>query len=138
MEAITKLLTWIKDNWTAIVAVAGLVYAIYLKAKKTWIDWQAMTEEQKQAELEKEIEIAKKILGELILSLVSRAEIEWKDEGSKLGKIKRSQVIEQVFELLPALSYVTDQEELMAYIDELIDKALVIVRGKIRSEMIQE
>ena len=138
MEAITKLLTWIKDNWTAIVAVAGLVYAIYLKAKKTWIDWQAMTEEQKQAELEKEIEIAKKILGELILSLVSRAEIEWKDEGSKLGKIKRSQVIEQVFELLPALSYVTDQEELMAYIDELIDKALVIVREKIRSEMIQE
>ena len=138
MEAIQRFLNWIIENWTAIVAIIGLLYAIYLKAKNTWEAWQAMTEAQKQEELEKEIEIAKKILGELILSLVSRAEIEWKDEGSKLGVIKRSQVIEQVFELLPALSYVTDQEGLMAYIDELIDKALVIVREKIRNEMTQE
>lgn len=138
MEAITRLLTWIRDNWTAIVAIIGLLYAIYLKAKKTWENWQAMTEEQKQEELEKQIEAAKKILAELILSLVSRAEIEWKDEGSKLGVIKRSQVIEEVFELLPVLSYVTDQEALLAYIDELIDKALVIVREKIRTEMTQE
>ena len=36
--------------------------------------------------------------------------------------------------MLPVLSYVTDQEELLAYIDELIDKALVIVREKIRTE----
>lgn len=134
MEAITRLLTWIRDNWTAIVAIIGLLYAIYLKAKKTWEDWQKMTEEEKQKELEKQIEAAKKILAELILSLVSRAEIEWKDEGSKLGPIKRAQVIEEVFEQLPVLAYVADQEELLAYIDELIDKALVIVREKIRTE----
>lgn len=132
MEAITKLLNWILDNWTAIVAILGLVYAIYMKAKKTWEDWQSKTEEEKKEALEKEIETAKKILGELILSLVSRAEIEWKNEGSKLGPIKRSQVIEEVFELLPVLSYVTDQEELLKYIDVLIDEALVIVREKIR------
>lgn len=134
MEAIMRLLTWIRDNWTAIIAIIGLMYAIYLKAKKTWEDWQKMTEEEKQKELEKQIEAAKKILAELILSLVSRAEIEWKDEGSKLGPIKRAQVIEEVFEQLPVLTYVTDQEELLAYIDELIDKALVIVREKIRTE----
>lgn len=138
MEAITRFLNWIIDNWTAIVAILGLLYAIYLKAKKTWEDWQKMSEEEKQKELEKQIEAAKKILAELILSLVSRAEIEWKDEGSQLGVIKRSQVIEEVFELLPVLSYVTDQESLLAYIDELIDKALVVVREKIRSEMIKE
>lgn len=134
MEAITKLLNWIVQNWTAIVAIIGLIYAIYLKAKKTWEDWQKMTEDEKQKELERQIEIAKKILAELILSLVSRAEIEWKDEGAKLGPIKRAQVIEEVFEQLPVLAYVTDQEELLAYIDELIDKALVIVREKIRTE----
>ena len=127
MEAITRLLTWIRDNWTAIVAIIGLLYAIYLKAKKTWEDWQKMTEEEKQKELERQIEVAKKILAELILSLVSRAEIEWQDEGAKLGPIKRAQVIEEIFENLPVLSYVTDQEELLAYIDELIDKALVTV-----------
>ena len=134
MEAIMRLLKWIEQNWTAIVAIIGLAYGIYLKARKTYLDWIVKTEEEKQAELEKQIEAAKKILAELILSLVSRAEVEWKDEGSKLGQIKRSQVIEQVFELLPVLSYVTDQDELLAYIDELIDKALVIVREKIRTE----
>ena len=134
MSGLKNFLEYINNNWTAIVAIIGLVYAIYLKAKKTWEDWQAKTEEEKKAELEKQIEIAKKILGELILSLVSRAEIEWKEEGSKLGVIKRSQVIEEVFELLPVLSHVTDQEALLAYIDELIDKALVIVREKIREQ----
>lgn len=134
MEAITRLLTWIRDNWASIIAILGLCYAIYLKAKKTYTDWVAKTEEEKQAELDKQIEIAKKILGELILSLVSEAEVMWKDEGSKLGEIKRSYVINQIFEMLPVLSYVTDQEELLAYIDELIDKALVIVREKIRTE----
>ena len=134
MEGITRFLNWIINNWTAIVAVAGLVYAIYLKAKKTWEDWQSMTEEQKQAELQKQVEAALEILGELILSLVARAEIEYKDEGSKLGPVKRSQVIEEVFDTLPILAMVTDQETLMSHIDELIDEALVIVREKIRTE----
>lgn len=134
MEGIKHFLEQINQNWPTIVAIAGLCYAIYLKAKKTYVDWITKTEEEKQAELEKQIEAAKKILGELILSLVSRAEVEWKDEGSQLGQIKRSQVIEQIFDMLPVLSYVTDQEELLAYIDKLIDDALVIVREKIRVE----
>ena len=134
MEGLKHFLELLNNNWPTIIAIIGLLYAIYLKVKKTWEDWQKMNEEEKQAELEKQIEIAKKILGELILSLVSRAEIEWKEEGSKLGVIKRSQVIEEIFELLPVLSYVTDQEALLVYIDELIDKALVIVREKIREQ----
>ena len=134
MEAIQKFLNWIIENWTAIVAIAGLLYAIYLKAKKVWNDWQAMTEEEKQKQLNEEIEVAKKILAELILSLVSRAEIEWKSEGSKLGVIKRAQVIEEIFDTLPVLAQVADQDALLAYIDELIDKALVIVREKIREQ----
>lgn len=134
MDGLKNFLQLISDNWTTIVAILGLCYAIYLKAKKTYTDWITKTEEEKQAELDKQIEIAKKILGELILSLVSEAEIAYKDEGSKLGEIKRSYVINQIFEMLPVLSYVTDQEELLAYIDELIDKALVIVREKIRTE----
>lgn len=134
MEAITRLLTWVYDNWTAIIAIIGLVYVIYLKAKKTWNDWQNKTDEEKQAELDKQIEVAKKMLAEFILSLVADAEIAWKDEGSQLGAIKRSQVIAEAFAQFPVLSYVTDQEELIAYIDELIDKALVTVREKIREQ----
>lgn len=132
MEAIIRLLTWIRDNWTAIVAIIGLCYAIYLKARKTWKDWQEMNEEQKQQELQKQIDIAWKLLGEVILSLVSQAEVDWYSEDGKLGQIKRSQVISEVFEMFPVLSYFTDQDELMAYIDSLIDNALIIVREKIR------
>lgn len=134
MDGLKNFLQLISDNWTTIVAIAGLAYAIYLKAKKTYTDWIAKTEEEKQAELDKQIEIAKKLLGEIILSLVARAEISYKEEGTGLGQIKRAEVIETIFDMLPVLSYVTDQEELLAYIDELIDKALVIVREKIRAE----
>lgn len=132
MDGIKHFLELLNENWPTIVAIAGLLYAIYLKAKKTWETWQAMTEEEKQKELDRQIEIAWQLLGEVILSLVSQAELDWYSEDGKLGQIKRSQVISQVFEMFPVLSYFTDQEELMKYIDKLIDEALIIVREKIR------
>ena len=132
MDGIKHFLELLNENWPTIVAIAGLLYAIYRKAKKTWETWQAMTEEEKQKELDRQIEIAWQLLGEVILSLVSQAELDWYSEDGKLGQIKRSQVISQVFEMFPVLSYFTDQEELMKYIDKLIDEALIIVREKIR------
>ena len=132
MDGLKHFLELLNNNWPTIIAIIGLLYAIYLKAKKTWEDWQAMTEEQKKEELQKQIDIAMKLLGEVILSLVSQAEVAWYSEDGKLGQIKRSQVISDVFEMFPVLSYVTDQEELLAMIDRLIDEALIIVREKIR------
>lgn len=134
MEAITRFLTFISDNWTALATILLLIFGIYAKAKKTYEDWQKKTEEEKEKILQEEIERAKKALAEFILSLVAEAEVVWKDEGSKLGAIKRAQVISEIFDKYPVLSYVADQEELLAYIDEQIDKALVIVREKIREQ----
>lgn len=121
MEAILRLLIWIKDNWTAIVAIIGLVYAIYLKVKKSWNDWQEKTQEEQEKALQEEIEKAKKALAEYILSLVAKAEIAYKEEGSGLGSIKRAEIFEKVYEMFPILIYIADQEDFIAYIDELID-----------------
>ena len=50
------------------------------------------------------------------------------------GAIKRSQVIDEIFKTYPILSKVTDQEELIAYIDQLIDEALETVREIVRTD----
>lgn len=137
MKIITPLqefLVWIIENWPAIMSVFALGYAIYKKIIKLYSEWQIKTDEEKDKIIQEEVNRAKKMLGEIILSYVSVAEIDWQSEGGKLGQIKRSQVISQIMTDFPVLSYVTDQEELLAYIDKLIDEALVIVREKIRTE----
>lgn len=42
--------------------------------------------------------------------------------------MKRAQVIEKIFETYPILSKVTDQEELIKWIDEVIDESLETMR----------
>ena len=61
------------------------------------------------------------------LKMVTNAEIEY-DEWVKAGSIKRSEVIDHIFEKYPILSKVTDQEYLIKKIDEIIDEALVTMR----------
>ena len=58
-----------------------------------------------------------------MLKLVTEAE---KQYGAwvQAGEIKRSQVIEEIFLTYPVLSKVTNQKELIQWIDNTIDKAL--------------
>ena len=54
---------------------------------------------------------------------------------NKAGKIKRSEVITQIYDKYPVLKEVLNQEELVAYIDAEIDNALknleeVIAQGE--------
>lgn len=138
MKNFIELLQWIYDNWATIATVAVLIYGIYKKAEKSIKDWRNKTEEEKQKEIDeatkKAIEYARNAIGDYILALVAKAEIDWKEQGDKLGDIKRAQVISEVYAKYPILEQVADKEELLAYIDQLINDALKIVRDKIRKE----
>lgn len=116
LNGIQNFLMMVNDNWTAIIIIIGLIIMLYKKIK----DFVYMTEDEK-------IQAAKEQLRNIVLSLVSDAEIDYKDY-AEAGAIKRSQVINEIFNKYPILSKVTDQEELLAYIDQLIDEALETVR----------
>ena len=132
MKGLHNFLVYLNQNWTMLVAIATLLFALYIKIKKTVHKWKEMNEEEKQKEIQRQIEIAKKAISNYILSLVAAAEVNW--EGSKLGSIKRAQVIEKIYKEYPILLEVVDQEELLKFIDEHINEALVIVREKLRRE----
>ena len=134
MNSILNLLKWLNDNWASIVTIVVLVVGLYFKAKSLYIRYKNMTEEEKQAEFDKAVANAREALKEIILSYVSKAEVEWKAEGTKLGKTKRAEVISEIYDKYPVLVEVADQKELLEYIDMLIDQALVIVRETIRTE----
>lgn len=139
MNGIKNLLGFINENWATIVTIATLAYAIYIKARKAIADWKAKSEAEKEAAMkeaeEKAIAAAKAALENYILALVAKAEIEWNDKGSKLGEVKRAEVIAQIYAKYPVLENVADQAELLSYIDNLINKALVTVRETIRKDM---
>ena len=132
MKGVLRFLQLIEENWTTIIAIATLLFAIYLKAKSAFNKWIQMTDAERQKETEIQIAKAKQAIANYILSLVADAEVYW--DGSGLGPIKRAQVIEKIYKEYPILLEVVDQQELMGFIDAHIDLALEIVREKLRKE----
>lgn len=116
LDGITKFLTFINDNWLYITTIIGLALAVGNKVR----DYLNKSNEEK-------IEIAKAQINEVMLMLVTEAECDWR-EWQKCGEVKRSQVIDQIFAMYPILSKVTNQEEIIAWIDESIDEALKTMR----------
>lgn len=119
MDILTGLQNFLKlinDNWGVIVAIIALVFAIYKKI----VNFISKSDEEK-------IQIAKEQISAYILKLISDAEVSYQ-EWTKAGSIKRSQVIAQIFADYPILSQITDQESLIAWIDEQIDNALKELR----------
>ena len=116
LDGIKNFLTFVNNNWTSIAVIISLIIAICKKI-------QAFL---KQSNIKK-IEVAKKHINETILKLVTDAEVDYED-WNKAGSIKRSQVINKIFEDYPILSKVVDQEELIKWIDDQIDKALKELR----------
>lgn len=121
LEGIKNFLQLINDNWTLILVIIGLCLSLGKKIK----NYIALSEEQK-------IEIAKEQLREMILKLVADAEEDYL-EFKQAGSIKRSQVISQIFAEFPVLSKVMEQEELIKFIDNEIDNALVTLREVIEN-----
>jgi hypothetical protein len=132
MKGIMNFLAYLNSNWTTILAIVALLFALYMKIKSAIDNWLKMTDKERQRETEEQIKKAKQAIANYILSLVAQAEVDWADHG--LGQIKRAQVIEKIYKEYPILLEVVDQRELMQFIDDHIDNALEIVREKLRKE----
>lgn len=116
LNGIKNFLQFINDNWTMIIIVIGLLISVIQKIK----GYINKSNEEK-------IAIAKKQIQEVMLRLVTDSEVDYL-EWQNAGAIKRSQVIEEIFEMYPILSKVTNQEEIIQWIDDVIDEALKTMR----------
>lgn len=116
LNGIKNFLTLVNDNWTTIAVVLGLIIAITKKA----INYFSKSDEEK-------IAIAKEQITQKMLKLIGDAEEDY-ENWKKAGELKRSQVIGEIFDSYPILSKVTDQDELIKWIDDTIDDSLVTLR----------
>lgn len=116
LHGIENFLQFINANWTHITVIIGLCIAISKKVE----DYLKKSDEEK-------IAIAKTQIRETILKIVTDAEKDY-EAWSKAGSIKRSQVIKEIFDKYPVLSEVLNQEELIQWMDDEIDYALITLR----------
>lgn len=116
LNGIQNFLQFINDNWTAIIIIIALGLSIALKIKNLFTKGK-----------NGQIEIAKAQIKQIILKLITDAEIDYND-WAKSGSIKRAQVIQQIYTDYPILAKVTDQETLIAWIDTEINNSLKELR----------
>ena len=116
LNGIQNFLMLVNEHWTEIIVIIGLALALYKRIK----GYLGKTNEEK-------IEIAKVQIKETVLRLVTDAEMDYK-EWVKAGAVKRAQVVEEIFMMYPILAKVTNQKELVAWIDDIIDEALETMR----------
>lgn len=126
LNGIQNFLQLINDNWTVIMVIIGLGIAVGKKAK----NYFAKSDEEK-------IAIAKAQIRETILKMITEAEVDYED-WNKAGSIKRSQVIEEIFEKYPILSKVVDQEDLIKWIDTEIDNSLETLRDIVSKNKVDD
>lgn len=119
LTGINNFLNFLNENWTLIVSIATLAIVVVRKSVAYFekvVSYFALPEEE-------QVEIAKIQIRQIMLKLVTEAEFCYEDF-MKVGSIKRAQVINQIFVMYPILSQVTNQEEIIAWIDSEIDEAL--------------
>lgn len=116
LDGINNFLLLVNENWTAILVCIGLAIGLFKKIK----DFIGKTDKEK-------IEIAKIHIRESVLKMITDAELNF-EEWNKAGSIKRSQVIQKIFADYPILEKVVDQDELIKWIDDVIDESLVTLR----------
>lgn len=116
LNGVYNFLNFVNNNWTMIFAIIVLLIAI---GRKIVFFFSKSKEEQ--------LEIAKAQIKEVMLRLVTEAECDYY-EWIKSGEIKRAQVIDEVFAMYPILSKVTNQADVIAWIDDAIDEALKTMR----------
>lgn len=127
LDGIYNFLIFLNENWTLICSIVVVALAIAKKAQAFFAKSKEEQEAIAKAELENQIAIAKAQISEIMLRLVTEAEkdyLKW----MSAGDIKRSQVINEVFEMYPILSKVTDQAEIIAFLDDTIKEALKTMR----------
>lgn len=125
LQGINNFLKLLNDNWTLIIICIGLIIGLYRKIKS----YLSINTDEK-------INVAKKHIEEIMLKLITDAEEEYQD-WVKAGSIKRSQVIKEIFTQYPILNKVTNQEDLIKWIDSVIDNALVTLRDINKSNIVE-
>lgn len=116
LTGIQKFLNFINENWTIIASIITIVIVIAKKVK----NYFSLSQEE-------QIEIAKTQIREIMLRLVTEAECDYR-KWIKAGSIKRSQVIDEIFTMYPVLSTITNQKEIITWIDDMINEALKEMR----------
>lgn len=107
-----NLLEFLNNYWAQIVILISAVFGIYKKVKK-FIE---------VADKEK-IDRIIAIVGNIILEKLAKAEEDWTIY-KKTGTIKRSKVINEIYESYPILKEYVDQEYIITQIDKIIDDGL--------------
>lgn len=116
LNGIKNFLAFVNDNWTTIIVIVSLAVALIRKIQS----YIAQSDDKK-------IKIAKDQIKESMLKMVSDAEIDYQ-MWSQAGSVKRSQVIQKIFADYPVLSKIVDQDALISWIDDQIDKSLKELR----------
>jgi len=116
LNGIKNFLQFINDNWTTIVVIISLIVAIWQKAKGSF-----------QKSNDKKFEIAKAQIAQVALKLITDAEVDY-SSWNKAGSIKRSQVIQKIYNDYPILSKVADQNAVVEWIDNTINESLKSLR----------
>lgn len=116
LNGIYNFLNFLNNNWTMICAIVVLILAIVKKAAGFF-----------DKSKDEQLAIAKAQIKEVMLRLVTEAEGDY-FEWISAGAVKRSQVIDEIFAMYPILSKVSNQEEIIVWIDEAIDDALKTMR----------
>lgn len=116
LDGLKNFLSFMNDNWTTIVVIISLFIALYQKIRS----FISKSNEEKIAS-------AKAQIKEIVLKLITDAEIDY-EHWNKTGSIKRSQVIQKIFEEYPILAKAVDQKAVIAWIDEFIDESLKELR----------
>lgn len=123
MAGIVNILDTINNYWTYALIIVGIVIYMANYYKK----YQAMTEEEQLDERKRLVDLALSKVKEILPSLVALAEEDW-NHLEKSGIIKRSQVVNNIYEQYPILKEYTNQAWLTKKIDEYIDAALKDIR----------
>lgn len=121
LNGLQNLLQFINDNWGIFVLLISIIVSIVVKIR-----------EFLSQNTDKQVEIIKNQLSEIMLKLITDAEKDYAD-WAKSGEIKRSQVIKNIFTLYPILGKVIDQSELITWIDEQINVSLKNLREIVAS-----
>lgn len=126
LKGIQNFLQFINDNWTTIIIIVSLVVAIVQRVKVYF------TKDKKER-----IEIAKAQIQEIVLKLITDAEVDYK-EWEKAGSIKRAQVIQKIYTEYPILAKVADQAEVVKFIDDAINTSLKELRKIVTENQAKE
>lgn len=116
MTGIERFIGFLSENWVMILVLTGTLISISRLVSK----YLALDNAEK-------IETAKKLIKEIMLKMITEAEIDF-EEWNKSGSIKRSKVIAEIYDKYPILSKAASQEEVITFIDGEINSSLKTLR----------